>query len=137
MQSSCQTFLLLSSRVLCTMCVCARYCSIPMSADAQQQQIRCVCAPSPSGECCCCLEIIGAGQNHIHTVHIRRIGQNHMYKRCIYGIFGRENHQIYGHIRCIYTVLANPMHDRIRETQSSSFNLLPQIMRLRCVTLEN
>jgi hypothetical protein len=34
------------------------------------------------------------GQNHIYTVYIRW--------------FWQENHQIYGHIRCIYTVLANP-----------------------------
>jgi hypothetical protein len=33
------------------------------------------------------------GQNQIHTVYTRD--------------FGQENHQIYGHIRCIYTVLAN------------------------------
>ena len=36
------------------------------------------------------------GQNHIYTVYIR--------------CFWQENHQIYGHIRCIYTVLANPKH---------------------------
>ena len=32
---------------------------------------------------------------------------------CIYGVytvFRQENHQIYGHIRCTYTVLANPTH---------------------------
>jgi hypothetical protein len=34
------------------------------------------------------------GQNHIYTVYIR--------------YFWLGNHQIYGHIRCIYTVLANP-----------------------------
>jgi len=28
--------------------------------------------------------------------------------RCIYGIFWQGNHQIYGHIRCKHTVLANP-----------------------------
>jgi hypothetical protein len=33
------------------------------------------------------------GQNHIHTVYIR--------------YFWQGNHRIYGHIRCIYTVLAN------------------------------
>jgi len=33
------------------------------------------------------------GQNHIYTVYIR--------------YFWQGNHQIYGHIRCIYTVLAN------------------------------
>ena len=37
------------------------------------------------------------GQNHIYTVYIR--------------YFWQGNHQIYGHIRCIYTILANPMHE--------------------------
>jgi hypothetical protein len=36
------------------------------------------------------------GQNHIYTVYIR--------------YFWQGNHQIYGHIRCIYTVLANPKY---------------------------
>ena len=36
------------------------------------------------------------GQNHIYTVYIRYVWQG--------------NHQIYGHIRCIYTVLANPKY---------------------------
>jgi hypothetical protein len=38
------------------------------------------------------------GQNHIYTVFVRYCWQ--------------ENHQIYGHIRCIYTVLANPRYVR-------------------------
>jgi len=33
-----------------------------------------------------------------------RVGQNHIYT--VY--FWQGNHRIYGHIRCIYTVLANP-----------------------------
>jgi hypothetical protein len=35
-----------------------------------------------------------------------------IYIRCAYGIFGREIiiAFIYGHIQCIYTVLANPMY---------------------------
>jgi len=40
--------------------------------------------------------ICRVGQNHIYTVHIRYLWQG--------------NHQIYGHIRCIYTVLANPTY---------------------------
>jgi len=36
------------------------------------------------------------GQNHIYTVYIR--------------YFWQGNHQIYGHIRCIYTGLANPIY---------------------------
>jgi hypothetical protein len=36
------------------------------------------------------------GQNYIYTVYIRH--------------FWQRNHQIYGHIRCIYTILANPKY---------------------------
>ena len=42
-------------------------------------------------------------------VHMCRVGQNHkytVYKR----YFWQGNHQIYVHLRCIYTVLANPTH---------------------------
>jgi hypothetical protein len=39
-------------------------------------------------------EMDRVGQNHVYTVFIRYVWQG--------------NHQIYGHIRCIYTVLANP-----------------------------
>ena len=45
----------------------------------------------------------------IYGVHIRRVGQNPIYMvyiRC----FWQGNHQIYGHIRCIYTVLASPTY---------------------------
>jgi len=38
------------------------------------------------------------GQNHIYTVYIR--------------YFWQRNHQIYGHIQCIYTVLANPTYEQ-------------------------
>jgi hypothetical protein len=45
---------------------------------------------NPAGAC-----IKGrVGQNHLYTVYIR--------------YFWQGNHQIYGNIRCIYTVLANP-----------------------------
>ena len=37
------------------------------------------------------------GQYHIYTVYIR--------------YFWQGKHQIYGHIRCMYTVLANPMYN--------------------------
>jgi hypothetical protein len=47
----------------------------------------------------------------IQTVHLRyigifRVGQNHLYTVYI-RYFWQGKHQIYGHIRCIYTVLAN------------------------------
>jgi hypothetical protein len=41
--------------------------------------------------------MIRVGQNYIYTVYTR--------------YFWQGNHQIYGHIRCIHTVLANPNHD--------------------------
>jgi len=40
--------------------------------------------------------IFRVGQNHIYTVYIR--------------YFRQGNHQIYGNIRCMYTVLANPTY---------------------------
>ena len=40
---------------------------------------------------------------------IGRVGQNHIYTACI-RCFWQGNHHIYGHIWCIYTVLANPTH---------------------------
>ena len=48
---------------------------------------------------------LGTSMNHHQNIrcHIIRVGQNH-----IYTIFWQEHHQIYGHIRCMDTVLANP-----------------------------
>ena len=43
------------------------------------------------------------------TICMCRVGQNHIYTVCI-RYFWQGNHHIYGHIRCIYTVLANPMY---------------------------
>jgi hypothetical protein len=40
------------------------------------------------------------GQNHIYTVYTR--------------YFWQGNHRLYGHIRCIYTVLANPSDESSR-----------------------
>ena len=50
--------------------------------------------------------------DHRHVVRvdqILRVGQNHIYTVCI-RYFWQGFHHIYGHIRCIYTVLANPTH---------------------------
>jgi hypothetical protein len=42
-------------------------------------------------------------------VHIFKVGQNHMYTMYIrYSWQG--SHQVYGHIRCVYMVLANPTY---------------------------
>ena len=47
-----------------------------------------------------------------HTFHsaVSRVGQNHIYTVCI-RYFWQDTHQIYGHIRCIYTVLAKPSNE--------------------------
>jgi len=50
------------------------------------------------------------GQNHIYTVHIR--------------YFWQENHQIYGHIRCVCTVLANPIHMVMANTQGQYIHMV-------------
>jgi len=47
----------------------------------------------------------------MYRLHICRVGQNHIYTVYIW-CFWQGNHQIYGHIRCIYTVLANPTYLR-------------------------
>ena len=49
------------------------------------------------------------GQSRVYAVYIRRVGQNHIYTVCI-RYFWQGNHHIYSHIRCIYTVLANPIY---------------------------
>jgi hypothetical protein len=48
------------------------------------------------------------GQGHLHA-YMCRVGQNHIYTVYI-RYFWQGNHQIYDYIRCIYTVLANPIH---------------------------
>jgi hypothetical protein len=53
---------------------------------------------------------IRVGQNHIYTVYIR--------------YFWQENHQLYGHIRCKYTVLANPSWNEYAVTWSKATKLL-------------
>ena len=55
------------------------------------------------------------GQNHIYTVHTR--------------FFWQGNHQIYGQIRCIYTILANPTD------VASSVNQGFHALQLVCVPL--
>jgi len=58
------------------------------------------------------------GQRRMHThahthsatlVYLWGCGQNHIYMVCIRS-FWQGNHQICGHIRCIYTSLANPIY---------------------------
>jgi len=63
---------------------------------------------------CCALRVTLCVVLHKCTtlsfVHIiRRVGQNNIYTVYIQYVW-QGNHQIYGHIRCIYMVLANPNH---------------------------
>jgi len=51
---------------------------------------------------------------HFETRHRKtRVGQNHIYTEYV-RYFWQGNHQIYGHIGCIYTVLANTKKDPTR-----------------------
>jgi hypothetical protein len=61
------------------------------------------------------------GQNHIYTVYER--------------YFWQGNHQIYGHIRCIYMVLANPNH--VVHTTFAHSHLHLSMMGSICQTLHN
>ena len=56
-----------------------------------------------------CISHVGLTAARCVRLHIYRVGQNHIYTVYV-RYFWQENHQIYGHIRCIYTVLANPTH---------------------------
>ena len=55
----------------------------------------------------CALAPSALSVTNTHSARIIfRVGQNHIYTRC----FWQGDHQIYGHIQCIYTILANPNH---------------------------
>jgi hypothetical protein len=53
------------------------------------------------------IQLIEAAQ--VSQAHILRVGQNHIYTVYIQ-LFWQRNYQIYAHIRCGYTVLANPTY---------------------------
>ena len=57
--------------------------------------------------------VYGVGQDYIYTLYVRFLGREITRYTVIYGehirFLWQGNHQIYGHIRCIYTVLANPI----------------------------
>ena len=55
------------------------------------------------------------------STHTTRVGQNHIYIR----YFWLGNQQIYGHIRCIYTVLANPTYNRTSSYNSTLSYITP------------
>jgi len=63
-------------------------------------------------ECCCYLRHNQERGDHCcRWVANRtpRVGQNHIHTVCTRH-FWQGNHHMYGHIRCIYTVLADPTH---------------------------
>ena len=70
----------------------------PVCPNSQDKLI----IPNASFALPCHLVIFRVGQNHIYTVYIR--------------YFWQGKHQIYGHIRCIYTVLANPSYCNAHNT---------------------
>jgi hydrogenase maturation factor len=64
------------------------------------------CMHLPPPLCTIC-DMYRVGQNHIYTVYIR--------------YFWQGNFQIYGYIRCIYTVLANPKYVQQPSTEKCIF----------------
>jgi hypothetical protein len=84
-------------------------------------------------------------QKCLPKAKIHRVGQNHIYTVYIW-YFWQGIHQIHGHIRCIYTVLANPKNTarvpatkkntagvpatRVPATKSSAGRLTPACVRM-------
>ena len=89
------------ARALALPCVCVMCVSVCVVCV-------CVCVCVCACPCRVCQSLIDAREGCVlaSCVGLART----IHERCIYGIFGRGNHQIYGHIRCINTVLANPHH---------------------------
>ena len=56
---------------------------------------------------CVCVSCLAVCK--VPLTRISRVGQNHIYMVYL-RYFWQGNYQIYGHIRCIYTVLANPAY---------------------------
>ena len=62
-----------------------------------------------------CWTSISAVGIRLHVQKQRsRVGQNHIYTVCI-RYFWQGTHHIYGHIRCIYTFLANPTKEAVHD----------------------
>ena len=61
--------------------------------------------------------IHSSGQPYLCVISLSncRVGQNHVYSVYI-RYFWQGNYQTYGHIQCIYTVLANPKHWHVRQS---------------------
>ena len=70
-----------------SVCACVYVCEQRMSGEARPLF-------HFSRPCLLGFELCRVGQNHVYTVYIR--------------CFRLRNHNIYGHIRCIHTVMANP-----------------------------
>ena len=103
---------------------CTRYCTVcghtHTHAPTPYGQLRCLLEQTPSGVWHPCNRCVGSIYNCCTDrcavcLDKSRVGQNHVYIYIyIYTVyiryFWQGNHCIYGHIRCIYTVLANRRH---------------------------
>jgi len=104
---------------VCMCVLCVRVCVVCFVCVFCVCVCVCVCVWIPN----CCVQIIIKQVQHtawplyIHTriqsqnrhMYMHRVGQNHVYMVYIQ-YFWPGNHQIYGQVRCIYTVLANPIY---------------------------
>jgi len=88
--------------------------------EAISQNVRllgCVCKTVKICDDCCCSTRAHRYWLPCSHVYIHRVGQNHIFIR-IYGVvciryFKQGNHHTYGHIRCVYTVLADPVYTAV------------------------
>jgi hypothetical protein len=118
-------------RVCATVCVCVYVCVCTYVCVCACTYVRvqvcvthivcvcvCVCVCATVCVCVCACTCVRVRMCVCVRVRVRmcRVGQNHIY--IIYTVYIRYcwqgNHQIYGQIRCIYTVLANPTYVRIQ-----------------------
>jgi len=108
-----------------TVCVCACLCVCAFVCVCVCECVCCVCVDWCAHITCECAHTLRLWytdykkQSHCHKFTHYRVGQNHIYTVCIW-YFWQGNHQIYDHIRCIYTVLANPNYvARVQKLKTS------------------
>ena len=112
------------ARACTPVCHCVRERLYPASVNrceviSHWQPVRhvcaCVCASHARLVATSCLLILGKADRCLTPEssrvqpYLNRVGHNYIIIRCTYiRYFWQGNHQIYGHARCITTVLANP-----------------------------
>jgi hypothetical protein len=69
----------------------------------------------------CPMVLQGQGSHAFHVKQLGLVRTIYIYIYMVYvRYFWQENHQIYGHIRCIYSILANPTHSPSENARGAS-----------------